>query len=212
MKRFLCVASAFLFSSTVFASNELEINGLPLTLVLNDNNIAKVSSCSDFISLRKSGETVKNILDISEPDYDQAKAALTDCYINAYAIQNGLVKKDAPAPSLSDLLKHFPASEKLIVSDNEKEAVQKKFNGESIWDTSPDLVMKGDVLQSQSDDTGYRLISYSTYSNRDGKDFNIVTIAAFTLHGTYGIRNSYIIKSKEEKIWKIQKVDENSPL
>lgn len=125
MKRFLCVASAFLFSSTVFASNELEINGLPLTLVLNDNNIAKVSSCSDFISLRKSGETVKNILDISEPDYDQAKAALTDCYINAYAIQNGLVKKDAPAPSLSDLLKHFPASEKLIVSDNEKEEVQK---------------------------------------------------------------------------------------
>lgn len=72
--------------------------------------------------------------------------------------------------------------------------------------------MKGDVLQSQSDDTGYRLISYSTYSNRDGKDFNIVTIAAFTLHGTYGIRNSYIIKYKEEKIWEIQKVDENSPL
>ncbi|HED5666097.1 TPA: hypothetical protein R8F93_004226 [Enterobacter soli] len=212
MKHFLCIASVFLFSSAVFASNELEVNGLPLTLVLNDNNIAKVSSCSDFISLRKSGEIVKNIPDLSGPDYDFAKSALTDCYISAYAIQNGLIKKNAPEPSLNEILQHLPASEKLIVSDNEKEEVQKNFNGKSIWDTSPDLMMKNDVLQSKNDDAGYRLIAYNTYTNRDGKEFGIVTMAAFTLHGTYGVRNSYIIKSKEEKIWEIKKIDENSPL
>lgn len=212
MTRFLCIASIFLFSTTVLASGELEINGSPLTLVLQDNNQAKVSSCADFISLRKSGETIKDISDISDQDFNLAKAMLTDCYISAYAIQNNLIETKRSAPSLKEILHHIPAIEKLIASNNEREIIKNKYKGKSIWDTSPDLMEQDNDLVSKDDDTGYRMMDYRTYTNKNGEQIDILILSEYTLHGTFGVRNSYIIKSKDNNIWDISKFDENSPL
>ncbi len=68
MKRFTCVPATLFLSTTALAADELVINDSPLTLVLSDHNQARVSSCADFISLRKAGETVKELPEFSDPD------------------------------------------------------------------------------------------------------------------------------------------------
>lgn len=56
MKYFIGMAVTLLLSTPVLAAGELEINQSPLTLVLSDQNQARVSSCADFIALRKAGD------------------------------------------------------------------------------------------------------------------------------------------------------------
>lgn len=202
----------FIFNKNCFAAGELIFNDKPLTLKLNDNNQARVSSCSDFIALRNAGETVIDLLDTPYPDYDMAKAALFDCYINAYTIKHGLIETEAPPLSLEAVLHHFPASEKLIASDYEKNNIKTKYKGKSIWDTSPDLIKNDDTYISNKTDSGYRIISSASYRTKDNKELKVITLAAFTLHGTFGYRNNYIITSTKSPIWEISKIDENSPL
>ncbi|MCS5946675.1 hypothetical protein LNP25_24325 [Klebsiella variicola subsp. variicola] len=68
MKYFIGMAVTLLLSTPVLAAGELEINQSPLTLVLSDQNQARVSSCADFIALRKAGETVDALPGLSDPD------------------------------------------------------------------------------------------------------------------------------------------------
>lgn len=212
MKYIIGVISALLFSSNSFSANELLIDNSRMTLILDDGNQANVSSCSDYVSLRKAGETIKDIPDLSEPYYGVAKAALTECYISAFIIQHQLVENKYVHPSLNEILHHLPASEKLIVSDQEMKMIKSQYTGKSIWDTSPDLTEQDDILVSKSDDTGYRLMKYSSYTGADGKKLDFLTLSAFSLHGTFGKTTSYVIKSKDNNVWDISKIDENSPL
>ncbi len=76
MKYFIGMAVTLLLSTPVLAAGELEINQSPLTLVLSDQNQARVSSCADFIALRKAGETVDALPGLSDPDGRAAEAAL----------------------------------------------------------------------------------------------------------------------------------------
>lgn len=212
MKRFTSFTIALLFSTNSFAVGELVFNNTPLTLLLSNNNQAQVSTCSDFISLRKAGNTIKDLPGVSDPDYGIAKAALIDCYISAYITQHNLKETNAPRPSLKEILQHLPATEKLIASDEEKEKIEKHYKGKSIWDTSPDLIKEDDIFVSKSDDTGYRLIDSKSFIDPNKKPLDILIMSAFTMHGTYGVRHSYIINSKNKTIWDVSTIDENSPL
>ena len=49
MKYFIGMAVTLLLSTPVLAAGELEVNQSPLTLVLSDQNQARVSSCADFV-------------------------------------------------------------------------------------------------------------------------------------------------------------------
>ena len=90
MKYFIGMAVTLLLSTPVLAAGELEINQSPLTLVLSDQNQARVSSCADFIALRKAGETVDALPGLSDPDGRAAEAALFSCWLQAYTIDHTL--------------------------------------------------------------------------------------------------------------------------
>jgi len=202
--------TVLLFSTNSIASAELVFDDKPLTLLLSDNNQARVANCSDFIALRKSGETVKDILDLTPPDQDLAEAALFDCYIKGYVIENQLHEIKSQKPSLGDILRHLPATEKIISSDEEMKKIAKDFKDRSIWDTSPDLVQQDDIFVSEIDYTGYRLIDSRTYISPQNKKIEIITLGSFALYGTEGTRKNYIINSKNNTLWDISKIDMNS--
>lgn len=79
MKYIAVVIATLLFSFNSSATNELIIDNSPLTVVLSDGNQAKLSSCSDFVALHNSGESIKELPDLSDPDYRYAKDALFGC-------------------------------------------------------------------------------------------------------------------------------------
>ncbi|MBX8478870.1 hypothetical protein [Klebsiella quasipneumoniae] len=94
MKYFIGMAVTLLLSTPVLAAGELEINQSPLTLVLSDQNQARVSSCADFIALRKAGETVDALPGLSDPDGRAAEAALFSCWLQAYTIVKSYYRID----------------------------------------------------------------------------------------------------------------------
>jgi len=212
MKSVSAFFAVLTYSTTSFSTAELVFENKPLTLLLNDNNQANVSNCSDFIALRKADEKIKDIQELSPPEQGFAEVALFDCYLNGYVIENQLREIKKQKPSLGEILRHLPATEKLIVSDSEKEETAKKFKGQSIWATSPDLIQQDDIFVSKINDAGYRLIDFRTYVTPQNKEIEIITLGSFVLHGTAGTRSHYIVNSKNNDIWEITKIDMNSPL
>lgn len=212
MKRFICMAATLLMSTTVLAAGELEINNSPLTLVFSDNNQARVSSCADFISLRKAGETVKELPELSDPDYHTAKDGLFSCWLNAYTIERKMVPVNGKSPTLAEILKHFPASSAYIVSDEQHLEVEKKYAGKTIAEYTPDLKEMDGRIESIASSTGYVLDNYYAFSDKEGNHLDIVALVGYSIGGTASDKVFYRIDDMNNRIWKVTRLDENSPL
>ncbi|WP_029686115.1 hypothetical protein [Tatumella saanichensis] len=212
MNKIIPFVAMALFSQLAMADDSLDIDGLPLVLTLQDNRTVSVSNCDEFIKVRKAGGVVKELPDLPNDFYDGMRMELIDCYVKAVVSQRGLMRSNAPKPSLSEILHHLPATEKLLISDDEKESVEKKFKGKSIWDAEPDLTSVDDTVISKKNDDGYKLINYTSYTSKDGNKVDLVTMVSFVLHGTYAYSRSYFINSKEKNIWDVEELSVNSPL
>ncbi|EAU4830332.1 hypothetical protein KLZ41_004607 [Salmonella enterica] len=212
MKRLLCIAGVLFFSVSVLASGELEINDSPLTLILKDGNQARVSSCADFISLRKAGETIKELPNLSDPDYHAAKEALFSCWLQAYTLENSMISTKETKPSILEVLKHLPANKAYILSNEEHLNVEKKDASKTIFEYTPDLTLKGERAESPSRSTGYILDNYYSFVNYKGNKLNIISIIGYSIGGTASEKVFYRIDSSNNRIWTVTKLDENSPL
>lgn len=212
MKHIAVVFATLMFSSNIYAANELIINDTPLTVVLNDGNQANLSSCSDFIALHNAGESVKELPGLSDPDYRMAKDALFSCWLSSAALKNGMVKISAKAPDLSDVLKHFPAQAAYTVSDELTQKVQAEYVNKSIEDYSPDLKVTGNNAISIAESTGYRIADYYSYAGHDSKKMSVLALVGYTLHGTAGNKTYWRIDDTSGDIWKVTKLDENSQM
>lgn len=212
MKRFICVVATLFLSTTALAADELVINDSPLTLVLSDHNQARVSSCADFISLRKAGETVKELPELSDPDYHTAEDALFACWLKAYTIEHGMSPVNAKKPTLADVLQHFPASSAYIVSNEEHQNVMMNYAGKTIADYTPDLKARGDRLESVASSTGYVLDNYYSFADKKGNLLNIVALVGYSIGGAASDKVFYRVDDMNNRVWKITRLDENSPL
>lgn len=212
MKRIVIITILVFFSHRIMADTSIDTYEPPLLVTLQDNSKVKLSSCADYIKIRKSGEYIKELPDLPNYFYNDLKMDLVNCYVNAVVLQNGLIESNMPTPSLSEILHHLPATEKLIASDDEESNIRKKFKGKSVWDTSPDFVESDDSIVSKNNDEGYRLIHYISYMTKEGNEMDLMTIASFVLHGTYGYSTSYFITSKKGSIWDVVPITINSPL
>lgn len=212
MKRFLCMAATLLVSTTVFAAGELEINDSPLTLVLNDHNQARVSSCNDFISLRKAGETVKDLPGLSDPDYHTAEDALFSCWLKAYTVEHNMIPFNEKKPTLGELLTHFPASSAYTVSHEEHENIEQHYAGKTITEYTPDLKAKDDRMESAASSTGYVLDDYYSFTDKEGDHLYIVALTGYSVGGTVSNKVYYRIDNMNNRVWKITRLNENSPL
>lgn len=212
MKHIAVVIAALMFSSNIYAANELLINDSPMTLILDDGNQANVSSCSDFIALHNSGETIKELPGLSDPDYREAKNVLFECWIKSAAIKNGMTSVNSPAPDLTTVLKHFPASAAYIISDEEARNVAEKYSGKSIWDYTPGLKINGDRAESAERASGYIISGYYSYADQDGKKLNVLALVGYTIPGTASDKVFWRIDDTSGKIWKVTRLDENSKM
>lgn len=212
MKRFMCMAATLLISTTVLAAGELEINNSPLTLVLSDQNQARVSSCADFISLRKTGETVKELPELSDPDYRTTKDGLFSCWLNAYTIERKMVPTNEEKPTLAEIIKHFPASSAYTVSHEKQLEVERKYADKTISEYTPDLKKRDDRIESIASSTGYVLDNYYAFSDKEGNHLNIVALVGYSIGGTASEKVFYRVDDTSNRIWKVTRLDENSPL
>ncbi|HCQ8676334.1 TPA: hypothetical protein OMF13_005465 [Klebsiella variicola] len=212
MKYFIGMAVTLLLSTPVLAAGELEINQSPLTLVLSDQNQARVSSCADFIALRKVGETVDALPGLSDPDGRAAEAALFSCWLQAYTIDHTLFPSAAPKPTLAEVVQHFPASAAFIVSDDEKQDVAKNYVGKTIADYTPDLKARDDRLESAASASGYVLDEYYAFTDKQGHQLNIVALVGYAIGGTASVKSYYRIDDTHARVWSVTLLDENSPL
>lgn len=212
MKHIAVVIAALLFSSNIYAANELLINDSSLTVVLNDGNQAHLSSCSDFIALHNAGESIKELPGLSDPDYRTAKDALFGCWLSTTVIKSGMVKVNAKAPDLSDVLKHFPALAAYTVNDENAKKIQTEYVGKSIEDYSPDLKITGGDATSVSESTGYRITDFYSFAGSNNKRMNILALVGYVLDGTAGTKTYWRIDDTSGDIWKITKLDENSQM
>jgi hypothetical protein len=212
MKRSIGLIAVLLLSSNVFAAGALEINESPLTLVLNDHNQARVSSCPDFIALRKAGETVAELPGLSDPDYRAAKDALFSCWLQAYTVKNGMTPASDKAASLAEILKHFPANAAYLVSNEEIEKVATDFAGKSITDYTPDLKINSERATSVSASTGYLLDSDQSYTNHEGHTFRVIGLVGYSVGGTAANKVFWRIDDTSSPVWKVTRLDENSPI
>lgn len=212
MKHIVRVIVVLLFSSNSFAANELLINNSPITLILGDGNRANVSSCSDFIALHNSGEIVKELPGLSDPDYREAKNALFECWIKAAAIKNGMIAVNSPAPELATVLKHFPANAAYIISDEEARNVAEKYSGKTIWDYTPGLKVNGNRVESTEQASGYIISGYYSYADQRGNMLNVLALVGYTIPGTASDKAFWRIDDTSGNIWKIKRLDENSKM
>lgn len=212
MRYIIVVIAALLFSSNSFAANELLINNAQMTLILDDGNQANVSSCSDFIALRNSGEKIKELPGLSDPDYREAKNSLFECWIKASAIKKGMIALNNPAPELISVLKHFPANAAYIISDEEARNVAEKYSGKSIWDYTPGLQINGDRAESAERASGYIISDYYSYADQHGNTLNVLALVGYTIPGTASDKVFWRIDDTSGNIWKIKKLDENSDM
>ena len=212
MKRVAYIITGLIFSSYSIAGGELMVNNSPLTLILNDGNQANVSTCTDFVALRMTGEQVKELPGLSDPDFHDAKSALFGCWLNAYVIKHGMMTVNAAAPDLPTVLKHFPANAAFVVSDYEAKTIQRDFSNKTIQDFTPDLTYNDDQAVSTVQDTGYRVKDYYSYLDNNGNQLNVLALVGYSLSGTAGSKTFWRIDDTSQPIWKVTMLDENSPL
>ncbi len=187
MKYFIGMAVTLLLSTPVLAAGELEINQSPLTLVLSDQNQARVSSCADFIALRKAGETVDALPGLPTRMAVRRKRRYSPA---GYRPTPSIIRYSsaAPKPTLAEVVQHFPASAAFIVSDDEKQDVAKKYVGKTIADYTPDLKARDDRLESAASASGYVLDEYYAFTDKQGHQLNIVALVGYAIGGTASVK------------------------
>ncbi|WP_139824140.1 hypothetical protein [Lonsdalea britannica] len=210
MKRFYILLILFFFSSSGFASKELEINGVPLTLSLKDNTQVQVSSCADFISLRKSGNIIESLPDLSDPDYNEAKNALFLCWPNNYVNINDMRPVNYSL-TLHTVIQHFPATAGYIVSEEELNKVKLDFKNKTIFEYLPDLKIKNGRAISLINSVSYLLVDSYRFKNAKNQEIKIVALSGHSIGGTASSRHFWRIDDESKHVWKVTELDENSP-
>lgn len=199
-------------------AHDIKVNDERLIITFTDQNQARISTCTELIQLRKAGEQVESIDNsFSDPDYKVAEALLIDCFIKGYAVEHNLILQPIAEPiSISDVIAHFPATEALVVNEDEKEKIKTHFAGKTIKDYSPDLQVDVSTnigaYTSKSEDSGYVLLDNKSYSSPLGGQVKFVTIASYVLHGSYSIRRVYKIIDDQKPLWDVEEITVNSPL
>jgi hypothetical protein len=209
------VAGLFLMAAMGNAYCEtLMSNGQPISVNLSNAGTASISNCAEYVALRKEGKTINNYPGLSDPDFREAQDALINCYMNAYANDNGLKEVTPSLTNLSveNVVKHFPAQAALAISDEEVAKLKKNYIGKTIIDTAPDLTSDDGRMISQKTDSGYMIWNRKAFKDSAGKMYSFITLSSFPLSGTYAALRTYQILSEEEKVWTIKEVTENSPL
>lgn len=211
MKSLLKCGGFLLIMASPFAlaQDAIIINGQSVTVTLSDNNQAQITSCKDFIGLHNAGETIKAFPGLSDRDYQDAKLALTNCWIDAWAIKNGYThQKDSPY-SLADIMASFPASAALAVNDDEVKENQKAAS-KTFKEFYPDLKADGENFVSASASVGYHLLESKSFINAKGKKVYFITLTGYVTDGTLASPDIWRIDDTTSKPWKVSIVDFNT--
>lgn len=204
----LLMAAAFVVNAQ---DNTLQINNSPLTLALNNNNQSQVSSCKDYIALHNAGEKIVDMPGLSDPDYQDARMALMDCWVEGWAIKNGYVLKQNTGYNLSEVIASFPASAAFVVNAHESKKISEQYKGKTLKAIYPDLKKEGDNLISPSKGIGYHLFKTWHYVNAEGKGVDFVALTGYVTGGTMAVPNVWRINSTAGTPWDITAVDQNTP-
>ncbi|TCQ87579.1 MULTISPECIES: hypothetical protein [Rahnella] len=201
-------------SGSVF-SEPLQEDSQPISLKLSDNSLKEVNTCEDFIALRRAGKTVTDLPNLPDRFTDMARGSLTNCYLTTYAKDHGLteIKPASQAPTLKEIVDHFPASAAIAISNEEVAKVKSLYQNKTIRQKEPDLKPdnNGRMVSTKSAD-GYLISNHRTFKDKDGKIIDFITLGKFVTQGTWGESTTYEILSKSNPVWTIQEINENSPL
>ena len=202
-----------LSSANAVAEGELLIQGSPLKLELDNHHQIIISSCKEFESIRHNGDKIISFPEIKiDRVYSEAKEALFSCWISTYTEKNKLSPTNDAPPSLSEVLQHFPASASFSISNYEIEKIKQHSKEKSILELTPDLKVVQNSAESIKSDTGYRLGAFYSFKNPKNKIIKIITLNGYALHGTIGATQHWMVDDFNTSLWKIKKIDENSPL
>lgn len=210
------IAGIFLACLSASAFSEpLQDDSTPITLKLNDNSVVNVTTCEDFIALRRAGKTVTDFENMPDRFASMAQNSLTDCYLTTWAKAQGLTEVNPPPATLtiSDVVKHFPATAAVAISDDEVARVKTHYQNKTIIQKEPDLKADdmGRLISAKSSD-GYIITGHRAFKGQDGKLTDFITLGKFVTGGTWSVSTTYRIVSQNEPVWKIQEVTENDPL
>ncbi|MFP1902160.1 hypothetical protein ACLEDY_09215 [Lonsdalea quercina] len=209
MKRFYILLVLFFFSSSGFSSEELKINGSPLTLSLKNNTQVQVSSCSDFISLRKLGMKIESLPNLSDPDYNEAKNALFHCWLNNYVNINDMRPANYSL-TIYTVIQHFPATAGYFVSEEELNKINLDFKNKTILEYMPDLKIKNGRAISLINSVSYLLADSYRFKNSKNQEIKIVALSGHSIGGTASSRQFWRIDDESKHVWKVTELDENS--
>ncbi|MBK0018991.1 hypothetical protein [Kosakonia sp. S42] len=190
------ILSCCLFSASTLAAQELVINNSALHIVFADGTEANVSSCSDFIPLHQAGAKIKELPDLSDPDFQQAHVEFSKCLMHSWAIQNGYTQKAKSAITLDAVVKHFPATADLSPSSDNKTMLQ----------AIPDLKPEDDRFVSHTAGEGYVIEDAWAFKNSSGKETDFVMLAGYATGGTMAVARLWKIDSKATTPWKVTKI------
>ena len=188
--------SCFFFSISALAAQELVINNSALHIIFADGTEANVSSCSDFISLNQAGMKIKELPDLSDPDYQQAHMELSKCLMHSWAIQNGYTQKTSSAITLDEVVKHFPATADLSPASGYKTMLQ----------TIPDLKPKDDRFVSHTKEEGYVINDAWTFKNSSDQEADFVMLVGYATGGTMAVARLWRIDSKTTTPWGVTEI------
>ncbi|EFF4796155.1 hypothetical protein B5K64_003598 [Escherichia coli] len=214
MKTFLKCSTLLLIAASPYVAaqdNTLLINNQALTLTLKDNNQAQVSSCKDYINLHNSGSIITDIPGLSDPDYQAARMALMDCWVEGWAIKNGYVPKQGTGYTISEVIASFPASTAFAVNDGEKGKIKAEYKGKTLKAIYPDLKKDDENLISPSKNVGYHLYKSWHYVNAEGKKADFIALTGYATGGTMALPNVWRVNSTSEVPWNLSAVDQNTP-
>lgn len=181
-----------------------------MTLSLKDNTQVQVSSCADFISLRKSGNIIESLPDLSDPDYNEAKNALFLCWLNNYVNINDMRPVNYSL-TLHTVIQHFPATAGYIVSEEELNKVKLDFKNKTIFEYLPDLKIKNGRAISLINSVSYLLVDSYRFKNAKNQEIKIVALSGHSIGGTASSRHFWRIDDESKHVWKVTELDENSP-
>lgn len=196
-------------------STPLQEDSESILLTLGDTNSARVTTCEEFIALRRSGETVAGYPDMPDRFMTAARDSLIDCYLTHYALDHRLTEiTPAPkTPTLKDVVDHFPATAAITISDEEVAKVKTQYQGKTISQKDDDLKPDGDGrLVSAKNAEGYRISGMRVFKDKAGKLTQFITLGSFVTEGSWGTTTTYRIIAQDKPVWEIEEITENSPL
>nr|WDS96449.1 hypothetical protein VW1_00021 [Enterobacter sp.] len=197
MKLFNSIAlSCFFFSISTLAAQELIINNSALHVIFADGTEANVSSCSDFIPLHQAGAKIKELPDLSDPDFQQAHMELSKCLMHAWAIQNGYIPKTSSSIKLDEVVNHFPATADLSPAPGNKTMLQ----------TIPDLKPKDDRFVSNTAGEGYVINDVWAFRNSSGQEADFVMLVGYATEGTMAVARLWRIDSRATTPWGVTEI------